>query len=268
MPKYRKLYTKIVESFDFNDMPDDFHRLFWTLLPLVASREGTLPDYPTLILSKVFPMRRDVEAKQVEAALDWFAAHDMIRYYEAKGRRYIWIVNFAEYQGVTEKEAASEYPPVPESVKTYSGPIPDLLQSKSRLDSYSDADANSNADVVAAAPTPEPPQPPPPDPAVAEVFRAWENANGLATATHSGLLLAMIDEYGGAWVRDAIGEAAASTNRFAPRYIESILQRWKRDGKGNGKARASPGDGGKVPRAFERLKEIDAEWAKEGAGET
>jgi hypothetical protein len=243
MPKYRKLHTKIVESFDFNDMPDDFHRLFWTLLPLVASREGTLPDHATLILSKVFPMRRDVEASQVEAALDWFAAHDMIRYYEANGRRYIWIVNFAEYQGVTEKEAASEYPPVPESVKTNSGQTLDQFQTKSCLDADAPANATTNAtaDVVAAAPPPEPPQPPPPDPAVAEVFRAWENANGLATATHSGLLLAMVDEYGGAWVRDAIGEAAASTNHFAPRYIESILQRWKRDGKGNGKARASPG---------------------------
>ena len=34
MPRYRKLHTKTLESLDINDMPDDFCRLFWTLLPL------------------------------------------------------------------------------------------------------------------------------------------------------------------------------------------------------------------------------------------
>lgn len=40
MPKYRKLWIKTVESHDINEMPDDFTRLLWVLLPLGLDSEG------------------------------------------------------------------------------------------------------------------------------------------------------------------------------------------------------------------------------------
>ena len=162
MPRYRKLHTKIVESFDFNDMPDDFHRLFWIMLPCVLSSEGTLPADLHLVRSKVFPLRADVTLEMVERALDWFAEHDMIRWYQAEGRRYLWATNFAKYQGNTTKEAESDYPPVPEAVLTNSGPTPDLLRTNSSTDAvcsiqmqYADADAAADRNNGGGSPLPD-----------------------------------------------------------------------------------------------------------------
>lgn len=116
MAKWRKLWEKVKESRDFNDMPDDFTRLFWLLLPTSASREGTLPAHPQLIISRTFPMRTDVTIDMVNEALRWFEERDMIRFYDADGSTYLWITNFSTYQGDTTREAASNYPPCPHDV--------------------------------------------------------------------------------------------------------------------------------------------------------
>lgn len=171
MPQYRKLYTKTTYSLDFNDMPDDFTRLFWVLLPCGLSSDGTCLAHPGYIRSKVFPLRSDVTDKMIYNALGWFSAHDMIRYYKVAGHEYLWMVNFAKYQGKTDKEAKSDFPPVPEAVikctepepppvQTYSRPTPELVQSESSTDADADADTDSeaNADTF-TAPTAAEPEP-------------------------------------------------------------------------------------------------------------
>jgi len=132
MPKYRKLSARVLESFSFNDLPSDFAKLLWVLLPLVMSREGTFPAYPMLVISRVFPMRRDVSEDQVQQALDCYAEHDMIRYYEAYGRAYFWMPNWSTYQGDCSREAESPYPPVPENVVNGSRLSRDQLTNGSR----------------------------------------------------------------------------------------------------------------------------------------
>jgi len=131
MPRYRKLHAKTVESFDFNEMPDDFTRLFWVLLPLGLSREGTLPATPALVRSKIFPLREDITFDMIRVALNWFAERDMIRFYEAEGHQYLWAVNFAHYQGNTVKESDSNYPPPPEQWSNDTESTPDLLLTNS-----------------------------------------------------------------------------------------------------------------------------------------
>ena len=132
MPRYRKLHTKLCESYDFSEMPDDFTRLLWVMLPLQMSREGTIPADAVLIRSKVFPLRRDVTCDQIDDALAWYAERDMIRFYEVGGRRYIWAVNFAKYQGSTTKESESDYPPPPEQWPQDTTSTPDQLPTNSR----------------------------------------------------------------------------------------------------------------------------------------
>ena len=94
-------------------MPNDFTRLFWVLLPLGLSREGTIPANTALIRAKVFPMREGLDDGQIGEALTWFSSRDMIRYYEIDGRQYLWMTNFAKYQGNTDRESPSDYPPPP-----------------------------------------------------------------------------------------------------------------------------------------------------------
>lgn len=37
MPQWRKLHTKSLDSLDINDMPDDFCRVLWLMLPLALA---------------------------------------------------------------------------------------------------------------------------------------------------------------------------------------------------------------------------------------
>ena len=74
MPTWRKLHIKVVESFDVNDMPDDFVRLLWVLLPTQLCSQGRGPDEPTWVRSRVFPLRADVTLEMMEEAMRWFAA--------------------------------------------------------------------------------------------------------------------------------------------------------------------------------------------------
>ena len=172
MPKYRKLPVTVIDSLDVAEMPDDFTRLTWLLLPLVVCREGRAFDLPQWLMSKLYPARTDVDADMVAAALDWFAGRDMIRRYTVNGRAYFYMTNWTKHQGDTRKEAESPYPAPgdaidcasPELVQSYSGPTPELVQSnsapmqsksKSKSKSSSNAVASSNGasaeDVAAAA---------------------------------------------------------------------------------------------------------------------
>ena len=113
MPQWRKLHTKTTESPDVNEMPDDFHRLLWVLLPLGLDSEGRGMDNPAWVRSKLMPIREDVSLEMVGAAMDWFAERGMIERYQVAGRAYFWAPTFREYQGECKKEAASEFPGPP-----------------------------------------------------------------------------------------------------------------------------------------------------------
>jgi hypothetical protein len=113
MPKYRKLHTKITESLDMNDMPTDFARLTWALLPLALCREGRGLYNMSWIKSKIHPLRTDIKEKDVQAAFDWYQERGMIVVYHVRGRDYFHVPTWHEYQGETSREADSIYP-VPE----------------------------------------------------------------------------------------------------------------------------------------------------------
>ena len=128
MTTYRKLYTKTLESTDINDMPDDFTRLTWMLLPLIVDREGRALDDLVNLRSKLYPRREDVTTAMISSATSWFADRGMIHRYIVKNERYFHIVNFAKYQGDTHRESASIYPPEGEdSGQAVDNPEPGLL---------------------------------------------------------------------------------------------------------------------------------------------
>ena len=140
MPIWRKLHVKTTDSMDVNDMPDDFTRLMWVLLPLKLCREGRGIDMPEWIKSQLFPLRSDISLEQVESSMCWYQDRRMIARYKAKGRPYFRIKSWHDYQGTTTREAKSPYPAPKEedidkdidvdidaSRKTYSRPTHDLL---------------------------------------------------------------------------------------------------------------------------------------------
>lgn len=153
MPQWRKLHTKVTESVDVNDMPDDFHRLLWLMLPLIVCRDGRGIDNPAWVKAKAMPLRDDVKSEIVEKAMAWYARRGMILRYRVDGRGYFQIVKFAEYQGPTTREAESNYPgpeqgePTPDLLTSNSGVGHEQVTSKSCSDSDSDADADADGDA-------------------------------------------------------------------------------------------------------------------------
>jgi hypothetical protein len=115
MPQWRKLHAKVVESVDVNQMPDDFARLLWVLLPTQLCCHGRGQDNPAWIRARVFPLRQDVTLDMVEAAMTWYAGRGMLLRYQAGGRPYFQLTNWGRYQGNTGREAPSDYPPPADS---------------------------------------------------------------------------------------------------------------------------------------------------------
>lgn len=164
MATWRKLHTKIVESLDVNDMPDDFTRLAWAFLPLGLDKEGRCLDNPSFVKAKIMPLRDDVHPERMKEALDWFADRGMIVRYEVAGRAYFYVPKFREYQGDTSRECKSNYPaPQDQNTQTSCNPHADYTENAckghvnvaqtSRTEADVEANANANADVDAAADT-------------------------------------------------------------------------------------------------------------------
>ena len=159
MPKFRSIHTKIRQSFDFNDMPDDFTRLLWVLLPLGLDCEGRGIYDPDWIKSNIFPMRKNVSIKQITRAMQWFYCRKddktklgMVEIYEVNGHQYFYVPKFKDYQRGFDKESPSILPP---PLPTNSVPIPDQLQTSLPLNaqSQSNSQSNANAQVNDAQPT-------------------------------------------------------------------------------------------------------------------
>ena len=128
MPPWRKFHTKATESLDINDMPDDFTRLLWVMLPLKLCRAGCGLDSTAWVRSNIFPLRDDVTLDMVAAAMDWYANRGMIVRYQTEGRNYFYIPTWGKHQGDTKKEGDSIYPPPP----TNADPAPELFPRVSR----------------------------------------------------------------------------------------------------------------------------------------
>jgi len=147
MPQWRKLHAKITESFDFNEMPNDFTRLLWVLLPLGLDREGRGVNNTSWIKSKLMPLRDDVSKVEIEEAMRWFFDRGMLVAYEHDKRKYFYAPTFHEHQGNTNREAASNYPePTQDLLMTSSGLTQEQGEKKSSTDSDSDSDADSDAE--------------------------------------------------------------------------------------------------------------------------
>jgi hypothetical protein len=140
VPQWRKLHTKTLESLDINDMPNDFTRLTWVLLPLILDSEGRGLDNPVWLRSSIFPLREDVTLEMITEAMTWFSDREMIKCYQVGGRKYFCVPTFDKYQD-TKREAESKYPAPPEDSDLYNEELPtnsgvtqDQLLNKSTLD--------------------------------------------------------------------------------------------------------------------------------------
>jgi len=225
MPTWRKLHTQATESLDINDMPDDFHRLLWVMLPLGLDREGRGMDNPAWVKAKIMPLRTDVTPEMVERALTWYAEHGMIERYQVESRSYFWVPSFQRYQGNTRKEAESEYPAPPEKRETNSRPTPELVQSKSGtdvdVDTDADVDADKDADALSSF--------------ISDSVHMYENAIGLIagesqTEEVKAFLVDLHERGHPEWWQMAI-DVSCDNNARKWSYIRAVLRNWLEQGR-------------------------------------
>lgn len=156
MPKYRKLHVSSIHSLDIAEMPDDFHRLMWTWLPLISCAGGRGLDMGSWLRGQIFALRTDVTPQMCDQAMSWFEARGMITRYNINGRHYYQIVNWHKYQGDTRREAESMWPAPPQELvaqagKSRSRVSHELVATRSRSDAEANAKAKADVDADAAA---------------------------------------------------------------------------------------------------------------------
>jgi DnaD/phage-associated family protein len=235
MPKYRQLHTKIIDSFDFNEMPDDFTRIVWVLLPLILDSEGRGLDNPSWIKSKMFPIRQDVSEKQISKVFDWFYERKMISRYEVNDHKYFFVPTFKLYQSGTKKESASVLPSpliTPEEVRSSSGVAPEEVRTAESASAFESESALAYESVKEH-----------------NIFEIYESEIGILTPMISEELDDIEKTYPDGWFYDAVKEAKKSTTRVNLKYILAILKRWKSDGKQDNNQKVEKliiGEGGRV----------------------
>jgi hypothetical protein len=229
MPKYRQLHTKIIDSFDFNEMPDDFTRVVWMLLTLILDSEGRGIDNMAWVKSKMFPLRDDVTSEKLCASFKWFEEHSMIQRYEVKGRRYFYIPTFKQYQSGTQKEAVSLLPCPLELLQTCSGVSTDeVVVAESESASVFESESESACESESLT------RP--------NIYRIYETEIGMLTPMIAEELDCIEKEYPEGWFISAVKDAKLSSTRVNLKYIMAILKRrkaegWQPEHKDNGKAR-------------------------------
>jgi DnaD/phage-associated family protein len=207
MPKYRQLHLKTLDSFDFNEMPDDFTRVCWMLLMLILDSEGRGIYNMGWVRSKMFPIRQDISLGDLQKSFDWLANRGMINIYSVGERDYFYIPKWKNYQTGTKKEAPSNLPEPLELLRSNSGEAPELVDPAALycIDNCIESD-------------------------IAIVYKEYENNIGLLTSGISDKIDADINDYSAGWVKDAILEATRQEKRSLA-YVEGILKGWKLRGR-------------------------------------
>jgi DnaD/phage-associated family protein len=227
MPTYRKLHTKILDSYDFSEMPDDFTRVFWLLLIVVVDSEGRAIENPSWLRSKMFPLRSDIESQQIECTITWLQDRGLIVRYQVDGRAYFYLKNFKKYQTGTEKEAKSQLPGPPEELQSNSRETPEAVEvaaSASASDPASVTEPEEKREEEKTREVEPLPSPLPPN-----IFTVYEEEIGMLTPMIADALDDAEKTYPPGWVEDALHEAALNNARNW-KYAEACLKSWRKKG--------------------------------------
>lgn len=220
MPPYRKLHTQVTQSFDFNEMPDDFTRCLWLLLPLGLDCEGRGIYNSSWIKSKLMPLREDVDGERIYSAMQWYADREMIVRYSVEGRDYFYIPSFKKFQGDTRKEAKSILPAPPGyNSNDVPGTVLDTVPPPAEVLLAASASASTCESTCEYESGNE----------KVNIFGLYEREIGVLTPMIADALKIAEEEYPPGWIQAAFREAATHNARNW-KYCHAILKRWKDSG--------------------------------------
>jgi len=201
---------------DISELSSDSCRLFFTWWIAHADKEGRVYADPDLAKSTVVPRLKHITADDVAGYIKELDTAGFIQLYEVDGDVYAVFTNFEKNQvGLRkDREPESEIPSPP--IRQTSGKHPAKCPVNLK-------EVNLKEDKGAA-----------------EVYTIYQNNIGMLSGVISEKLDADIKDYSDIWVIDAIQESVKQEKRSLA-YVEGILKRWKREGRGSGKPKADAG---------------------------
>jgi hypothetical protein len=93
----RIIRESILTSPTVDAMSADEERFFLRLMLLVDDF-GRFDARPSVIRGRAFPLKRDVSDEDILAWLTRLVELEVISVYEAKGKRFVWFLNWDAYQ--------------------------------------------------------------------------------------------------------------------------------------------------------------------------
>jgi len=261
MPKPRVIDPAFFDDLDIASLTRDERLLITGMIAKCADDYGRLRAHPKYLRKEVFGYDEDITAEDVAIMREHIIAHwKNILLYTVNGEEYFYIKNWDKFQKIRYR-VPSKLPPPPselpqKSEDDYSEPAGDSAQlSREISDNFAE-----NSHQFSAKVTPNSPRvvlssvekssrsvelntqnddnhnkSPPLDDITMSVSREWAKARGgLVNSLDAEMLEELEQEYGPQWVLDAIREANKSRTRGRAinlKFVESILQRWKQEGK-------------------------------------
>ena len=89
---------------DSIDKLTSFHETFFYRLLVNCDDYGRLDARPTVLASKLFPLRRSIRDEQIIGALKALASAELVDLYEVAGKPFLQIVTWAEHQSIRAKK--------------------------------------------------------------------------------------------------------------------------------------------------------------------
>lgn len=253
MANKRLIYQDMFEDDEVGMMPVEVRLLWVGLITAVADDQGRLIDNASLIKSKVFVYDSDITEAMINNWLKLLQDAEMVIRYKSGNKKLIQISKWWDYQTPSwASESKYEAPPtwvdrvkvhtIGNKVKVINWDKTGGLSNDVRTDVptpvdslYIKGDVKGEGDIeddidIEAEPVSTT--------AAGAVFSAYEHEIGVITPHIAERLKDASELYPESWLIDAF-KIASEKNARNMKYVDAILQRWKAEGKDNGK-RAAP----------------------------
>jgi hypothetical protein len=135
MAEGRIVSKRISRSEKVASLSSDTVRMFYTWMIPYLDVEGRMDSNPLLMKADIAPLLPHVTEKSIRSILDELYASGLIILYQVNGNSFLQLTKFDENQPNLRKdrEANSKIPaPTPETLRSCSGPTPDLVPPKLR----------------------------------------------------------------------------------------------------------------------------------------
>jgi hypothetical protein len=147
MARGRLINTTICQDRRVAGFSSDTSRLAYTWLYTFADRDGRVQGDPVMVMSMVFPRRRDMTESEMTAYISEWQAAKLIDWYEVDGEKYIQFTDFKDTQAGMryDREAAGIIPAsTGKSVRSNAGVMPEQCRSNSATNGADKNDKNDN----------------------------------------------------------------------------------------------------------------------------